>query len=1311
MAAPEVTALLKRGKRSVASFFKAECFRQCGTHRTLQDFLNFLFDPKTKSIDDLDVLDWCRWLIAGGATFDEFGKTVRQYDNAVICGLVWTANFVAYRCRTCGISPCMSLCSECFQAGDHEGHDFNMFRSQAGGACDCGDISVMNKDGFCSRHGPDRHKFHVTPPSDLLTVAEIMMPRILLRLIHYLRDSSKQVLENRDTYQLSLDDAEQFLTFLHSLSDMGAAMRSVLSKALTDTEMYKNLTEGMLRLLRFEPHMCKNLIEDAQSNFHYVVDCGNEAMKDHCYWPIVSDLINLLSHREIAHQFLADNRLITMWIELLSYFQGMNLNQRELCQHVEFEPETYYAAFSAELEIASSPMWSLLSHCREKPNPLQLTFHLPLHRYLATFMYQAIQHQDVTFKDIGASQEMLKTILLHLLQMQVCVSEIYNGMWVRNGLQIKGQAMTYIQCHFCYSMIDADLYLMQAILESDIFHILKWLSFSSEEEFSTSTYKLEPNQELAMVDAALSFLATILGVRTYLGSIWENDFDPVHVSLRAVYKKDVQSSMDRYTEYVKHTGKYSGNGSPWPPFKPPGNILPVYKDMFQILHCRTMHAFIFRLLNKCVTEPNIPESIIYHTIHLLNLSLTIPQPRDTCRRSVLFFSAAGGPITAAHSGHLPSLPLVSMTTEVPMDTDPYPLVPIHSISSQSSSKPAEMPKYENKGVSTDQSQKVTVQVNESIVSLLVKLHSKLTNKQCSYVPLSVSNRQSNNSLIGDGPHFVAKVLDQICKANIECAKHTEEVYRTLLPKDSPKKKESHDKEERRRKARERQQKLMAQFASQQKAFMEQNQSKDNVDADDDMASASSSEQAKESELQSEDEHDCVICGKSSPPTADNPIGLVVLLQATSALGHRLPNENPLQLPVDVKIRYKPVNCASVSSKHLKTLLEHFEESSVQMSVNIGWEGGVLVQTCGHYLHLDCHNAYKASQMRSGTMTKAMGSVMEDLTNTTYGAYKTYTNSQTSESVLLFVCSVASVEKYHKEVPLMLKDPVSLLIQLVLTLPSTIEKEHYLFLVKALYNVTFVQALITTSCKFTPEEREAWKKKGRMVSFNTLDGMLSHVITRMGCSRLYEDDEMTDKDIPAICQSVWSPHSVDMAVQESCIPFLRIAALLKYHLFSEEFTGMQSLLMTNNIWMPPSLIVLPQHYYKIFQAYSTKTCSVCSSIPKDPAICLVCGHFLCFRQSCCSQQSVYECIHHSVECGAGTGMYLLVNSSIVVVIRGPRATLWGSVYLDEHGEEDRDLKRGKPLFLSAQRYNLLKQQWISHNFDHSCKRWIWHLDRL
>ena len=44
--------------------------------------------------------------------------------------------------------------------------------------------------------------------------------------------------------------------------------------------------------------------------------------------------------------------------------------------------------------------------------------------------------------------------------------QIYAGMWVRNGIQIKGQAMTYIQCHFCYSMADLDIYLLQVCVDT-----------------------------------------------------------------------------------------------------------------------------------------------------------------------------------------------------------------------------------------------------------------------------------------------------------------------------------------------------------------------------------------------------------------------------------------------------------------------------------------------------------------------------------------------------------------------------------------------------------------------------------------------------------------------------------------------------------------------------------------------------------------------------------------------------------------------------------------------------------------------------
>ena len=45
-------------------------------------------------------------------------------------------------------------------------------------------------------------------------------------------------------------------------------------------------------------------------------------MRDHCYWPLVSDLSNLLSHRPVALQFLSDDSLLEMWFSFLSMFQG-----------------------------------------------------------------------------------------------------------------------------------------------------------------------------------------------------------------------------------------------------------------------------------------------------------------------------------------------------------------------------------------------------------------------------------------------------------------------------------------------------------------------------------------------------------------------------------------------------------------------------------------------------------------------------------------------------------------------------------------------------------------------------------------------------------------------------------------------------------------------------------------------------------------------------------------------------------------------------------------------------------------------------
>lgn len=57
-------------------------------------------------------------------------------------------------------------------------------------------------------------------------------------------------------------------------------------------------------------------------NWHFVIDCTQRVMKEHCYWPLVSDFNNVLSHESVALVFLRDNDLIEMWFEFLSMLQG-----------------------------------------------------------------------------------------------------------------------------------------------------------------------------------------------------------------------------------------------------------------------------------------------------------------------------------------------------------------------------------------------------------------------------------------------------------------------------------------------------------------------------------------------------------------------------------------------------------------------------------------------------------------------------------------------------------------------------------------------------------------------------------------------------------------------------------------------------------------------------------------------------------------------------------------------------------------------------------------------------------------------------
>ena len=132
---------------------------------------------------------------------------------------------------------------------------------------------------------------------------------------------------------------------------------------------------------------------------------------------------------------------------------------------------------------------------------------------------------------------------------------------------------------------------------------------------------------------------------------------------------------------------------------------------------------------------------------------------------------------------------------------------------------------------------------------------------------------------------------------------------------------------------------------------------------------------------------------------------------------------------------------------------------------------------------------------------------------------------------------------------------------------------------------------------------------------------------------------------------------------------------------------------------PGLIRLPDRCEDLYLSLMNTDCKRCQKPPSDPALCLACGELCCCAGACCRRGRHGECAQHAAVCGGGVGVFLLVKSTKILLIRGKRICLYPSVYLDQHGEEDEFLKRGRPLFLSERRYRALEDLWVNGALDY------------
>jgi len=115
--------------------------------------------------------------------------------------------------------------------------------------------------------------------------------------------------------------------------------------------------------------------------------------------------------------------------------------------------------------------------------------------------------------------------------------------------------------------------------------------------------------------------------------------------------------------------------------------------------------------------------------------------------------------------------------------------------------------------------------------------------------------------------------------------------------------------------------------------------------------------------------------------------------------------------------------------------------------------------------------------------------------------------------------------------------------------------------------------------------------------------------------------------------------------------------------------------------PTRIKVLPTSYTDLYAELSL----LCPD-SEQTALCLICGEVL-------NAGGKSECTKHAVKCGAGCGIFFLLQECLGLIMHGGKAAYVHSPYVDSHGETPQ--YRGRPLNLDEDRYDILKEMWAGH----------------
>jgi len=90
--------------------------------------------------------------------------------------------------------------------------------------------------------------------------------------------------------------------------------------------------------------------------------------------------------------------------------------------------------------------------------------------------------------------------------------------------------------------------------------------------------------------------------------------------------------------------------------------------------------------------------------------------------------------------------------------------------------------------------------------------------------------------------------------------------------------------------------------------------------------------------------------------------------------------------------------------------------------------------------------------------------------------------------------------------------------------------------------------------------------------------------------------------------------------------------------------------------------------------------------EQTAVCFICGEVL-------NAGGKSECTRHSYKCGAGSGLFFLLQECSGLIMHKGKAAYIHSPYVDSHGETPQ--YRGRPLNLDLARFDHLREVWYGH----------------